>query len=124
MKKCVLSFVSIMALSGLAYAGGDMTESVEPVVEIPEIVEDTSSFYAGVGYSYMEYESSWVDGGDSAEIAEGNAVTVLAGYNFNQYFALEGRYSLTLGDITYNDEDIESDISNIGLYPVRRRFIK
>lgn len=115
MKKSVLSFVSIMALSGLVYAGGDMTTVVEPVVEIPEITEDVSGFYAGLGYSYMEYESSFVDG-NLAETAEGNAVTVLAGYDFNKYIALEGRYSITLGDITYNDTDIESEISNIGLY--------
>ena len=114
MKKFTLSVASVMAISTFAIAGGDIAPVEEPIVEVA--VVDDSSFYVGLGYSYMEYESSWVDGGDSAETADGNAITVLAGYNFNKYIAVEGRYSITLGDITYNDNDIESEISNIGLY--------
>ena len=51
MKKSLLSLVAIMALSGLAYAGGGMTKdvepAVEPVAEIPEVKE--SPFYVGLG---------------------------------------------------------------------------
>ena len=114
-KKSVLSLVSIMALSGLAYAGGDMTEVLEPVIEVPEVIVDDSGFYLGLGYSYVAYESSFITGG-SAEDADGNAILLLAGYDFNKYIALEGRYSMTLGDLSYNNNNINSEISNVGLY--------
>lgn len=45
MKKSILSFVSIIALSGLSHAGGDMTTVLEPVVEIPEVSEEVNGFY-------------------------------------------------------------------------------
>ena len=45
MKKTVLSLVSVMALSGLAYAGGD----VAPVEEVFAPVVDNSAFYLGLG---------------------------------------------------------------------------
>ena len=48
MKKSVLSLVSIMALSAIAYAGGDMTAVVEPVVEIPDV--KVNPFYVGLRY--------------------------------------------------------------------------
>ncbi|NOR55459.1 MAG: porin family protein, partial [Sulfurovum sp.] len=44
MNKITLSLVSIMALGGLAFAGGDLAP-VEPVVETQVVIEDNSAFY-------------------------------------------------------------------------------
>ncbi|MEA3434170.1 MAG: hypothetical protein U9R13_06270, partial [Campylobacterota bacterium] len=47
MKKTTLSLVSILTLSGLAFAGGDIAPVEEPVVVAPVI--DNSAFYLGLG---------------------------------------------------------------------------
>ncbi len=86
MKKFNLSLVALLALSTFAAAGGDIAP-VEPVVETPMVEEPTGSFYVGLGYSYMN-----IDPDNSSEV-DGDAVLLLAGYNFNQYIGVEGRYS-------------------------------
>ena len=131
MKKFTLSMAAVMAMSTFAIAGGDIKEvepAVAPVMEVA--VVDDSSFYVGLGYSYMNWNGEGSEYGDELAIApilvpyeydvSGNALTVLAGYNFNKYIAVEGRYSLTLGDLTMeedgDEEDIDADMSNIALY--------
>lgn len=85
MKKFILSVVSVLAMSTFAIAGGNIAQ-VEPVVEEVPIV-DHSSFYVGLGYSYMNINP------DISPEANGDAILLLAGYNFNQYIGIEGRYS-------------------------------
>jgi len=86
MKKFNLSLVAFLAMSTFAAAGGDIAP-VEPAVETPVVEESTSSFYVGLGYSYMDLDP------DNHSEADGDAILLLAGYNFNKYIALEGRYS-------------------------------
>ncbi|MFT7824119.1 MAG: porin family protein, partial [Sulfurimonas sp.] len=89
---------------------------VEPVVETPVVEEAPApmpgNFYLGLGYSYMNWES------DSMEV-DGDAVTLVAGYNFNKYIGVEGRYSMTVGDLTASETgypDRDSEISNLAIY--------
>ena len=94
MKKFTLSVAAVMAMSTFAMAGGDI-EPV-PVVAAPVVLEDDSSFYLGVGYSFI---SADIDGTE-----EGNAYSLIAGYNYNQYIAIEGRYTETVGDMDVSDD--------------------
>lgn len=111
MKKVTLSLVSILALSGLAFAGGD----IAPVVEEPIIVEDNSAFYLGLGFGGSELN---VD--DTSEQFTSSAMMLQAGYQYNEYVALEGRYSF--GFSTDYDQgtttglDTYGDISSWGIY--------
>jgi len=121
MKKFTLSIAAVMAMGTFAIAGGDIAPVEEPVVEVA--VVDDSAFYVGLGYSYMNMNHKWsyaANEGSGEEDLNGNALTVLAGYNFNKYIAVEGRYSITLGDMTAEmpdkDMDIDAELSNIGLY--------
>ena len=98
MKKFTLSVAAVMAMSTFAIAGGDI-EPV-PVVAAAPIVEDYSSFYVGLGYAFI---SADVDGTE-----EGNAYSLIAGYNYNQYIAIEGRYTDTVGDM-----DVSDDLSSL-----------
>ena len=120
MKKFTLSIVAVMAMGTFAVAGGDIQPVVEPVVEVVAPVADDSSFYVGLGYSYMNFQGEGEGEGPYEYDINGNAFTVLAGYNFNKYFAVEGRYSLTVGDLTYEEGDYEGDwegdMTNIALY--------
>lgn len=126
MKKLNLSLVTVLAMSTFAFAGGDIAP-VEPMIETPMVEESTpGSFYLGLGYSYMNMNAS-----ETPEVdVTGNSVLLLAGYNFNQYIGLEGRYTMNVGDLTIDDgvtEDVSDDMTNAaiyvkGMYPVADTF--
>lgn len=112
MKKITLSLVSVMALGGLAFAGGD----IAPVVDEPIMMEDNSAFYIGIGYGYFNQNVDYVAVTDTDYEFESNSVLLQAGYQYNQYVAVEGRYWIGVGDITVNSEDISGDYDSWGLY--------
>ncbi|MDD5406381.1 MAG: outer membrane beta-barrel protein [Sulfurovaceae bacterium] len=112
--------VGLLLMSGLAVAGGDIAP-VEPevVVPAPVVMEDESGFYLGVAYSRADwtrdfngYNQRYIDIGTVApDIVKGNlvewsgkgdvdynAIMAQAGYKFNKYIALEGRYWWSLGN--------------------------
>lgn len=117
MKKRIVSLVSVMALSGLAYAGGDVAPIEEPVI-IP--VVDNSGFYIGGAYSFMSYNETYNDG-VTADV-DTSGLTFIAGYQFNSYISLEGRYTTDVGgfDEDWSDgrtrNDTENEMSNVALY--------
>jgi len=90
MKKIALSLVAIVGMSSFAFAEGDTVS----VLEAGE-----SSFYVGLGMAVVSARNSdfSVDWGGSSEVQErlGN-ISLLAGYNFNEYVAVEGRYSVSV----------------------------
>lgn len=121
MKKLTLSIATIVAMSSFAIAGGD----IEPVVEaVTEVVTPDSSagFYIGGAYTYaMEAERTGritpnlIVGADDTtwEIAG----MVMAGYQINKYFAVEGRFTASLDDAKYNDIDVaDYDLTNAAIY--------
>lgn len=102
--------VGLLLMSGLAVAGGDIAP-VEPevVVPAPPPVVDESGPYLGVAYSAARYrgdteEAPLQDIKASFTITSGerkvdyDGIMAQAGYKFNQYLALEGRYWWSLGD--------------------------
>ena len=98
MKNITMSIVALLAMNTMAFAGGDIAP-VEPEITVPEVAESTGSFYVGAGYSYMNADVDGFADNDS------DAVLLLAGYNFNQYFALEARYA-----------GITDNLENYGIY--------
>ena len=85
MKNITMSIVALLAMNTMVFAGGDISP-VEPEITVPEVAESTGSFYVGAGYSYINAD---VNGTDH----NSDAVLLLAGYNFNQYFGVEARYA-------------------------------
>lgn len=77
MKKTTLSIVSILALSGVSFAGGDIAP-VEPVVE--EVVIEPSPFYLGFGIGY-----STVNNDTTGEEFSSSTYMFQAGYQYNSY---------------------------------------
>jgi opacity protein-like surface antigen len=98
MKNIVLSAVAVFAMSSFAVAGGDIAPIEEPVVEVPEVVVTDSGFYIGAAYGYLTAEStaSYSSGSESYsdKFVDDNfdEIMLQAGYQFNKYVAVEGRY--------------------------------
>lgn len=114
MKKTTLSIVSILALSGLAFAGGD----IAPVIEEEPIVVERSPLYLGLGIGSFDFNDKFTN-----EEISSTTLMLQAGYKYNEYVALEGRY--TFGFSTdYKQGDLpdsslggyDGDTANWGIY--------
>ena len=132
MKKITFSLVSILALSGLSYAGGDIAP-VEPAMETPIPVVESSAFYVGLGYGYFKQTSDDIASIPSvADIElEADSIFLQAGYQYNEYIAFEGRYWFGIGDISQSGGNIPGDYSGDfdawglyvkSMYPVTEGF--
>jgi opacity protein-like surface antigen len=111
-----LSAVALLLTSTLAIAGGKLVEAPKSdVIEIPEPA--LTGFYAGLGYSCLQMD---LDVEPGLDVRAMTALSLNAGYNFNQYLAVEGRYTVNVGDLDvetwYSDTEESWDMSNIGLY--------
>ena len=115
MKRNILSLMTIMSLSGLAYAGGDILP-IE-VEEVPSVIVDESAFYIGLGVG-----SASVNNDQLNEEISSTMVTLLAGYEYNKYIALEGRVAFGFnsdyapGDTRNILDNYDDDISSWGVY--------
>lgn len=115
MKKFNLSLVAVLAMSTFAIAGGDIAPIEEPMVE--PVVEDSGTFYLGLGYGAFNNEISFSEtiGAVTTRTSIDDSMdTVLlqAGYEFNEYIAVEGRYWIGASDLG----DLTGDFSAWGLY--------
>jgi len=126
MKKLTLSVAAVMAMSTFAVAGGDIAP-VEPVIVEEAPVVD-SGFYMGLGYTYLNLNIETDDDGGHEMDVDTSATTFLAGYKFNPYIAVEGRYIPQFAGVEFDDGDsIEGSIYNLalyakGMYPVTSSF--
>ena len=104
MKKITLSLGALVAISSLGFAGGDIAP-VEPEVMAPVVMQaDNSGVYVGLGMSAVSARDSAFDlDFTSSEVGQDRLAnaTFLVGYNINEYFAVEGRYTTT-----FTDEDL------------------
>lgn len=137
MKNFTLSVVAALAMSTFAVAGGDIEPVVAPVEAVAPAA-DESGFYIGGAYSHASSDTDWgayYDGieayGDSQENTQ-SGFMLLAGYQYNSYIAIEGRYwgssserSYDWGGDGYTETDGEFSAWGIYLkpmYPVSEKF--
>ena len=93
-----------LVASTILMAGGDIAQ-IDPQ---PTQTPDNSSFYVGGAYTYLDSTYTDNEYGDSLDNNE-NGLTILGGYNFNQYVAVEGRYTWGFGDDFTYKADGHSD---------------
>ena len=93
MKKLTLSLVTILATSTFAIAGGDIepVEPMVPAVVVDEAPASTGGLYLGIAYGYETLTIDRASGGNLIDEQFGS-IMLDAGYKFNQYVAVEGRY--------------------------------
>ena len=119
MKKIVLSVWTVAVMSSFGFAGGDVVPVVVPVDEV-----DESSFYLGLAVTAVSTRDSDMDmeffDTEYGQDRLGN-FSLLAGYNFNEYIAVEGRYTTS-----FTHEDlVEMDGWSIFAkpqYPINEAF--
>jgi len=125
LKKIVLSALAAVCMSRFVVAGGDLKE-VEPAVTpvVPMVEEDRSGLYTGLALSAVSTRDASVSmdffNVKSGQDRLGN-ISVLAGYNFNNYIAVEGRYTTTLTE----EDAVEMDGWSLFVkpqYPVNEDF--
>ena len=129
MKNIVLSAVAVAAMSSFAVAGGDIAPVEEPIVVVEEVMPSTGSFYLGLAYGFMNAEiddTTYPRGGVLTETVldeDFSAIMINAGYDFNQYVGIEGRYWFggndTIGTIIDSagvPRDVDADIDTWGIY--------
>lgn len=118
MKYNIFSLVSILAFSGLSFAEGDVEPAEEPAIVEPAAI-DENRFYMGLGFSSMKLDNDLTDEEFSA-----NGIMLQAGYRYNRYIAVEGRYTQHMGDLEYDHGstgnpdygDYPADFTNIAIY--------
>jgi len=110
MKKLVLSLVSFVALSGVGFAGGEIVPA--PVV----MEENQNSFYLGLGIAAASNRDSENEL-DFSSITYGQDrtgnIVLTAGYDYNDFIGLEGRYSFSFSD----EDQVETKGWSIFLKP-------
>ena len=102
MKNIVLSAVAVFAMSSFAVAGGDIAPIEEPIVEEVVVVENLDAgFYLGLGYGLLSGDETYTEGNWKVELESRDFDQLLlqAGYKFNAYVAVEGRYWLGMNDL-------------------------
>ena len=114
MKKFNLSLVAVLAMSTFAIAGGDIAP-VEPVVETPYVEPSTGAFYVGAAYGWQNLTIDSVKDINGVPLLGDldknfGSIMVDAGYKFNPYIAVEGRYWFGLS--SSNNLGWRSDLSN------------
>ncbi len=99
MRKNIITLSAVAAISTSLFAGGNVA-TIVPVAEEPVVV-DNSSFYIGLGLSAISSRDAEVSmdifNAKAGQDRLGN-ITLQAGYNYNEYVAVEGRYTTTLSN--------------------------
>ena len=133
MKNIVLSAVAVLAMSSFAVAGGDIAPVEEPVVVVEPVITD-SGMYLGLAYSYLNASiDDTLDSGATKNYMDEDFSDIMlqAGYKFNSYVAIEGRYWFGLdtayhfSDFDATDRDVNVDAWGIyvkPMYPVTDAF--
>jgi opacity protein-like surface antigen len=113
-----------LTLSTITFAGGNI-QPAQVQIEVPEEVSTakSSNFYLGLGITNLKLENDF-----TKESFKTKAITLQAGYTYNNYLAIEGRYTHHVGDVEYdhgsdhrvnageNIKDYPTDFTNIALF--------
>ena len=113
MNKRILSFAPMLALCGFSYADNAPVE--EPL--LASLTSEDSAFYIGTALG-----GSYVNNDDTNEKMSSFSAMIQAGWQYNHYIALEGRYSFSFnmdydsGNTGNSSSDYNGDLTSWGVY--------
>jgi len=122
MKKSII--LSSLLVGSCLYAGGDIAPVAEPIMEIPQII-DESGLYIGLGYGmFNQLNESIVVSNVSVGDIEYDVDTVVfqVGYKFNNYVAVEARGWYGVSDLTQTRSNLETELP--GTYNAMGVYLK
>lgn len=91
-KSILISLATLVAMSTNIWAGGKTVAPVEAPVEPIPVMQTPSPIYLGLGLLWGRYSGACGDADPSCHYEDVTYGALLrAGYDFNQYFGLEGR---------------------------------
>ncbi len=111
MKQIVLSLVTIIAMSSIAFSEENIAYNESTEENPPE----DKGFYVGLAYSHLSHDVDHEELTTNYEL-DFNAVMLGVGYKFNPYIAVEGRYNISFGDTDMDDILIQADLSILSLF--------
>lgn len=110
MKRILLPFLSMIVLGTAGFAGGNIVPLPIPVEE-----KDEDDLYVGIAYTHLSNDVDHHERTTKSEM-DFSAVSLFAGYKFNPYIAVEGRYGMTFGDPSDERYVVDADIRVMGIY--------
>jgi len=96
MKKAVLLLAVVVSLSSFGLAD-ENTAPVESAATEESSEDEDEGLYLGLAYTHMSHDVDSIGETIVSEM-DFHAVTLQAGYKFNPYISVEGRYVKALGD--------------------------
>jgi opacity protein-like surface antigen len=94
-KRLFETVMAVMLASSIGlYAGGDKIQPKSDPIEVNTI----GSYYVGMGLNFFYLK----DHATKETLSTPKVLTMIAGYQLNDYFSLEGRYYRSVGSIHYD----------------------
>lgn len=113
-KNSLVSLLAIAAMSTNLWAGGKEVAPIEAPVEPIPVMQTPSPVYLGLGLLWGRYNGTCGDADPSCGYEDVTYGALLrAGYDFSQYFGLEGRL---LGTFLKADPLGGEELRHLGLY--------
>jgi opacity protein-like surface antigen len=117
MKNSIKIAISSLLLSSFALAGGNTDVTEVKVIEIPTL--SYQHFYVGLGVSGINLSDDTTE-----ETLRSLGAMVNIGYQYNDFIALEARYTRSIGKVSYdkgttafaNSSDYPSVLTTVALY--------
>jgi len=123
--------ISVLLLSGLLFAEDNILQ--KQINNTNEFVFfNKNTFYIATGYSYiLSNRTATLNKPSNPQHGtivrnrdtHANGMLLKAGYQFNKYLAIEGRYTFSIGDHVITDnisngskESVDVDLTNLALY--------
>ena len=119
MKKIKNSILTTLSISVFAIAGGDLPSAVQ--IAMAEGASGLGNFYVGAGISNLTNKTIyWYESTTYHDEGKKNALKtqymLQAGYQYNRYFALEGRYWFGSNKRSIMDDDAYNLVNNNWVY--------
>lgn len=118
MNRNIIRLILVSSATISITMGGSNIVPVDiPVVPVPV---EKGPFYVGVGASYMSLLNNNTD-----EEFTATGITLQAGYRYNDYIAIEGRYTRDVSAVAYengtsvtfaDNDDYPTDFTNMAIY--------
>jgi len=111
-KNILISLLAVATMYSSVYAGGKVVVPVEAAVEPIPVTHTPSPIYIGLGILWGRYNGDCGGSGCTYEDVTYGAL-LRAGYDFSQYFGIEGRI---LGTFLKAQPNFGEELRHIGIY--------